>query len=383
MAEISKIKLPSGNVYDFKDQTARDAIAALEGGSYFLGKTTTPLTDGATTNPIQIEGVTGTTTAKNGNIVVYGNAEFIFNGTKWIEFGDLSNLGALAYKSTVSLAKGSGDNVLGEATTFTAAASSVSFSGGSTDSVMGADTTFATTVTPTTTRIKATASGTAVGADGTAAAITGFGAHSTDTFVKSVSAETNKKLVTTTVPNVTGNADVSIPNVTSVGSASNWGFAMGTGADAETLIISGGNGTAPTLGTALSASKVTLGTAKTVATGAATTAGTGAAVVTGVTIGDSAAAITALGTPTTSNCLTGVKVTAQPTVALATGAASATGVVQVATGITSAATVVDNADPVTAVTGLGTATAAAQTITVGTNDKVKVAKYDDLSVSAS
>lgn len=381
MAEISKIKLPSGNVYEFKDQTARDLISQLASTSYFLGVTTTVLSDGATTNPIMIGGES--VTAVNGNMAVNGSAEFIYDGAKWLLVGDLSSLGALAYKSTVSLAKGSGDNVLGEATTFTAAASNVTFSGGSSDSVMGADTTFATTVTPTTTRIKATASGTAVGADGTAAAITGFGAHSTDTFVKSVTAETNKKLVTTTVPNVTGNADVSIPNVTSVGSASTWGFAMGTGNDAETLIISGANGSAPTLGTALSASKVTLGTAKTVATGAATTSGTGAAVVTGVTIGDSAAAITALGTPTTSNCLTGVKVTAQPTVALATGAASATGVVQVATGITSASTVVDNADTVTAITGLGSATAAAQTITVGTNDKVKVAKYDDLSVSAS
>ena len=47
-----------------------------------------------------------------------------------------------------------------------------------------------------------------------------------------------------------------VPNVTSVGSASTWSFAMGTGNDEHTLIISGGNGTAPSLGTA-----------KTVATG--------------------------------------------------------------------------------------------------------------------
>lgn len=381
MAEFSKIQLPSGNVYEVKDQVARDLIAALQGTSYFLGVTTTPLSDGATTNPIIVDGKS--VTAVNGNMAVIGSAEYIFDGAKWILVGDLSQLGALAYKDTVTLSKGSGDRVLGEATTFKTAASSVSFSGGTSDTVMGADTTFATTVTPSTTRIKATASGTAVGADGTAAAITGFGAHTTETFVKAVSADTGKKLVTTTVPNVTGNDDVSIPNVTSAGQASNWQFAMGTGDNAETLIISGGNGTAPTLGTPLSASKVTLGTAKTVATGAATTSGTGAAVVTGVTIGESAPAITALGTPTTASCLTGVKVTAQPSVALATGAASATGVVQVATGISSASTVVDTADPVTAITGLGTATAAAQTITVGTNDKVKVAKFDDLSASAS
>lgn len=359
MPDISKITLPSGNTYDIKDAEARELIAQLQGGQYFLGLTTTAIINGATTKPIVIDGEN--VNQEKGNIAVYGNAEFIWDGAKWIEFGDLSTIGALAYKSTVSLNKGTGDNVLGEATTFTAAASSVSFSGGSTKKALGSSATFTTTVTPTTTNIKATASGAAVGANGTAAAITGFGAHSTETFVKSVSADTTKKLVTTTVP-----------NVTSAGSASTWSFAMGTGTDAETLIISGANSVAPTLGTA-----------KTVATGSATTSGTGASIVTNVTIGDSAAAITALGTPTTSTCLTGVKVTAQPTVALATGATAGTGVISVATGISSATTTTNNKDEVTAVTGVGTATAAAQTITVGTNDKVKVAKYADLSVSAS
>lgn len=358
MAEISKIQLPSGHSYDIKDQGARDLIASLQGGVYFLGKSTTALSDGATTNPIQIDGQTGTTTAVNGNIAVYGNAEFIFNGTKWIEFGDTSSLGALAYKSTVTLNKGTGDNVLGEATTFTAASSSVSFSGGSTDKVLGSDATFTTSVTPSTTNIKATASGTAVGADGT------------DTFVKSYPGATSK-LVTTSVPNVTGNTAVTIPNVTSVGAASTWAFAMGSGDAAETLIISGANGSAPTLGTALSATKVTLGTAITAATGALNANGSGASVMTG------------LGTATTGSALTGVKVTAQPTVALATGATAGTGVISVATGISSASTTTNNKDEVTAVTGVGTATAAAQTITVGTNDKVSVAKYADLSVSAS
>lgn len=381
MADISKITLPSGNTYNIKDAGARELIAQLQGGQYFLGLTTTALTDGATTKPIVIDDEN--VNQEKGNIVVYGNAEFIWDGAKWVEFGDLSNLGALATKDTVALSKGAGDNVLGEATTFTAASSAVSFSGGTTDKVLGSSATFSTTVTPTTTNIKATASGVAVGANGTAAAITGFAEHSTETFVKSVTADTTKKLVTTTVPNVTGNTNVTIPNVTNAGSASTWSFAMGSGTNAETLIISGANSTAPTLGTALSASKVTLGTAKTVATGAATADGTGAAVVTNVTIGDSAAAITALGAPTTSNCLTGVKVTSQPTVALATGATAGTGVISVATGITSASTVTNNKDEVTAVTGIGTATAAAQTITVGTNDKVKVAKFDDLSVSVS
>lgn len=334
MPDISKITLPSGNTYDIKDAVARDAIAALEGGSYFLGVTTTALTDQATTNPITVGGQS--VTAKNGNIVVYGNAEFVFNGTKWFEFGDLSTLGTLAYKDTVSLSKGSGDNVLGEATTFTNSSSSVSFSGGTTDKVLGSDATFTTTVTPTTTNIKATASGTAVGANGT------------DTFVKSYPGATSK-LSTTTVP-----------NVTAAGSPSTWSFSMGSGTDADTLIISGTNSTAPTLGTAI-----------TVATGSLAANGGGSSVMTG------------LGTATTASALTGVKVTTQPTISLATGATAGTGVISVATGITSASTTTNNKDEVTAVTGVGTGTAAAQTITVGTNDKVKVAKYNDLSVSTS
>ena len=296
---ISKITLPSGNTYLIKDAAAWEAIAALEGGSYFLGVTTTPLTDQATTNPIVVDGQS--VTAKNGNIVVYDKSEFVFNGTKWFEFGDLSTLGALAYKDTVSA---------------TAASSAVSFSGGTTDKVLGSGATFTTTVTPTTAVIKATASGTAVGADGT------------DTFVKSYPGATSK-LATTTVP-----------NVTSAGSASTWSFSMGSGTNSETLIISGANSTAPTLGTA-----------KTVATGSLSDSGSGGTVMTG------------LGTATTASALTGVKVTTQPTIALATGG-SGTGTVTVATGITSASTTTNNKDEVTAVTGIGTGTAAAQTITV-------------------
>ena len=258
MANISKVKLPSGNTYDIVDAGARDLISQLQASTDFLGITTTALADNATTNPITID--SKSVTAVNGNIAVYGNKEFIFNGTKWIEFGDLSTLGALATKDTVTLNKGaSATNVLGSGSTFKLSNTAVSFTGDTSDTVLGTGTTFTAsqptvTVTPTTTNVKATASGPAVGADGTAAAITGFGAHTTDnalgtgatfttsvtpstTYIKATASGTDvtttnsdafvksypgatSKLVTTTVPNVTGNTDVSIPNVTSVGSAS-------------------------------------------------------------------------------------------------------------------------------------------------------------------
>ena len=99
MADFSSITY-NGNTYMVKDAQAREAIAALEGGSYFLGVTTTALTDQATTNPITIDNKS--VTATNGNVVVYQSKEFIFNGKKWIEFGDLSALGTLAYKNSAS-----------------------------------------------------------------------------------------------------------------------------------------------------------------------------------------------------------------------------------------------------------------------------------------
>ena len=96
MADISKITLPSGNTYDIKDAIARNLIQSLAGFTKFLGVTTTILTDGSTINPVTINGEA--VTADTGSIVTYGSQEFIFNGTAWQAFGDLSALGALAYK---------------------------------------------------------------------------------------------------------------------------------------------------------------------------------------------------------------------------------------------------------------------------------------------
>lgn len=99
-AYISKITLPSGSTYYIKDEEVRELIRDIEKYTRYLGVTTTALTDGATTNPITINGES--VTAESGNIVTYNNKEFIFNGTAWQEFGDLSGLGSLAYKNSAS-----------------------------------------------------------------------------------------------------------------------------------------------------------------------------------------------------------------------------------------------------------------------------------------
>lgn len=100
MADIKTITLPSGTTYNLVDQGARDLIAELMNFTTYLGVTTTPLTDGASTNPIQINGES--VTATNGDVATYQHEEFIFNGTIWQKFGDLSSLGALAFKDSAS-----------------------------------------------------------------------------------------------------------------------------------------------------------------------------------------------------------------------------------------------------------------------------------------
>ena len=99
MPDISKITLPTGTTYDIKDETARQMIA---GGITFRGVTTTALTDGATTNPITIN--SESYTAVNGDLVIYEDKEFLFSTSddKWHEFGDLTGLGSLAYKSSAT-----------------------------------------------------------------------------------------------------------------------------------------------------------------------------------------------------------------------------------------------------------------------------------------
>ena len=72
-----------------------------KGGVKCLGTTTTALTDGSTANPITIDGKQ--VMAKQNDIAFYQEAEFMFNGTRWSQFGDLSGLGTLAYKNGVSV----------------------------------------------------------------------------------------------------------------------------------------------------------------------------------------------------------------------------------------------------------------------------------------
>ncbi len=328
MPDISKITLPSGNTYDIKDAAAREAIASLSGGSYFLGVSETPIIDQSTTSPIYVNGEY--VYPVNGNMAIYGSKEFVWSTTqylyyskqltsdtppkyyytliasptqaqkdaavfttsrsipttssgaisepladgadiikaqysgKWVEFGDTSTLGDLAYKDTVSVS------------------STINTSGNTASAITGLSQ--GRLVCEHSVGIPV------IGGLNSAKLITQ--SSPVVSALSSVSASTSK-LVTT-----------SIPNVTSIGSASTWGFAMGSGTDAETLVISGANGSAPTLGTAITA-----------ATGSLSMNGGGSSVATGVM--GSALSSGILGAPTGK--------TVGDTVTIASGSISANG----------------------------------------------------------
>lgn len=103
--EIVRMAIPNGSVFTevdtgktyMYDATGGDWSEVSiggggkpEGGIILVGETTTALTDGATTNPIIIDGQSYT--AQANDAVLYGSKEFLFTGTRWREFGDLSGL---------------------------------------------------------------------------------------------------------------------------------------------------------------------------------------------------------------------------------------------------------------------------------------------------
>ena len=105
---IQEVTLPSGNKYELVDAEARNKLDTLSEYTQFLGVTTSSVTDGSTATVVVIDG--SSVTAVKGNIVIVSTdsttagrmaQEYIFDGSKWQYFGDISanNLGSLAYKN--------------------------------------------------------------------------------------------------------------------------------------------------------------------------------------------------------------------------------------------------------------------------------------------
>lgn len=75
--------------------------AGKGGGSSFIGVTTTAITDGSTTSPITIDGKS--VTPKMGDMVIYNQTEFVWDGSKWNQFGNpINDVGQKYYVSDVA-----------------------------------------------------------------------------------------------------------------------------------------------------------------------------------------------------------------------------------------------------------------------------------------
>lgn len=103
---MSKLTLPvniNGEIqnveFTIKDAEARQLIEALGNALYWIGVTTTALSEGATTNPISVGGED--VTAKIGGLASYDGMEYAWNGSAWQGMGP-NNLGSLAYANTAS-----------------------------------------------------------------------------------------------------------------------------------------------------------------------------------------------------------------------------------------------------------------------------------------
>lgn len=281
---------------------------------------------------------------KNEYITILDNDNFVWELIGTTET-DLSNYATLAHTHTVTpnstklSATASGTAVGANGTT----SAVTGYESPVTDQVLGTGTTFSTTVTPQNTNVRATASGTALSTNN-------------DSFVKSYPG-VSSKLVTTSIKGVSGTT--SVATVTNSGSKTN-GTASSWSANVDangvlSFSFTANTPTAVTLPTFGSATVATAdANATTVATGTLASNGGGGAVLTG------------LGTATTANALTSASVSTQPTITLATGASAGTGVVSLTAGIASASTTAGTNDQVSALTGLGAAT----TSTVLTGVKV-------------
>ncbi len=118
MADISKIKLPGdATVYNLKDAEARTSIANLQssvtGAMHYIGTSSTAITDGGSELPTINGTAMVASDLHSGDVVVYGTTgegtaaapkEYIWNGTKWEEFGSTGSLKALAFKDTATAA---------------------------------------------------------------------------------------------------------------------------------------------------------------------------------------------------------------------------------------------------------------------------------------
>ena len=119
-----------GKTYDGSSAVSITAAdLGIDNALHFIGITTTAITDNATTNPIKVNGNNHTAVA--GDVVLYNDNEYVFDGSKWLELGDgsshalktntitagkgLTDGGAIGNNPTINVGQGNGITVTDDA----------------------------------------------------------------------------------------------------------------------------------------------------------------------------------------------------------------------------------------------------------------------------
>lgn len=352
---IEKIKLPSGNDYYIADRELRDVVDVLSdtvagGVSYSVpwdGSSTpdvSKIPEGITVtyNGTNYTGTLDANDATPGSFYMIPASEEENNniyieyvpvgetGHKtWEKIGDTA-VDLSDYITNVTLNKQT-DTAIGTDATFTITQPTVSLAS---ESSSGTGTTEYIQSVDTSKKLSASASGAGVAwnSKDQVTAVTGYPSPTTSSVASSVT-PTTKKLATTTVTGVSGSTTASKATAaTSQTTADGTGTASTTNTDwLKGVSVSNGVLTigAATMDTQTTTqftfADVTVPTADasatTVATGATTTTGSGADIVTDVAVGDTVAAITALGTPNTDTVIgsDSTFTVTQPNVTIASG----------------------------------------------------------------
>lgn len=423
--EISKIRLPgSTDTYSIKDATARSmassgfsfeiswdgnstpvenvipaGVSVTYGGTVYTG------TRAAGSDTLSKFFLVATSVKISGDVDEYDEYITISSGGNysWEKIGntriDLSKLSLVWSASTANVITSiNGIEVAQRAATITP----------SKTNVIGTGATFSytaptVTLSPTTTYLKATASGLSIGASGTDSALTavtpgtGSAVNSISTTKANLQTSTITPLATTSqaITQVASTSNVTATHITANGTSGTQD-SFTTSVTSEVLTFSFTPGTLPTLpqytnvtGTKVTTESVNVAKASnavTVATGALTVADNGA-IITSVT-GGTGSFINSIDTSSGSGYITGVQVTAQPAISLSTDATSATGRVKIVTSVPTSATVTggsvafNNTDAKSVVTGITSAYVAGTTaFTVNTSSTSVLAASTTASLS--
>lgn len=253
---VSKLTIPvaGGGTADYfiRDEQSRakiqDILNSISSGVVFIGKTNTPLTDGSTTATITLkEGGTYSkqvtlTSDDVGSLVTVDktaytpalpqDAEYVWDGAQWIEFGSTGELGAFAFVDTGDVTVTDLVDTTGHSATITSTSTAATYDSTKAPTVALADGTVSgsvgTSLTGTATYTKATGVSAAAPSGSTTANYTPDGgvtvtaaSGATGDVVTGVSITS-----TTTASNLTGSGASVVPS-----------YSFAVGASDETLTI--------------------------------------------------------------------------------------------------------------------------------------------------